>query len=119
MLTLRDVDNIVAKCSYPGFWIASNSKIGEIFIQVICDGTNNFTKEPMQWKSRKWFISKHATKSEVVQTIFKAILTALEHEARELFTYRDVTVMNPHLDLDQMVDFVKAGNISERDSQEV
>lgn len=37
---------------------------------------------------RKWYISSHATKSEVVQTAFKACLTAEEHEVREYFTYK-------------------------------
>src|SRR4051812_18073238 len=34
-------------------------------------------------KGRKWMLSPHMTKSEVIQTAFKAIMTALEHETRE------------------------------------
>ena len=39
--------------------------------------------------TRKWYISPWATKSEVVQTALKLVLTALEHEARENFVTKN------------------------------
>ena len=50
--------------------------------------------------SRKWFLSPHMTRSEVVQTALKAVLTAIEHEARERFKYRDQAIFGPHFDVD-------------------
>lgn len=49
---------------------------------------------------RKWYISEHATKSELIQTALKAVLTAEEHEAREQFKYRGKAVFGPHIDVD-------------------
>ncbi len=49
------------------------------------------------------------TNSEVVQTAFKAILTALEHEARELFTYRGVAILDGHYDLEQLASMKQNG----------
>lgn len=51
---------------------------------------------------RKWYISTHATRSEVVQTALFAVLTALEHEAREAFTYRGVAIFAPHYNVDRL-----------------
>jgi hypothetical protein len=54
-------------------------------------------------KGRKWYVSKYSTPAEVVQTCFKAVITALEHEAREQFKYKGVAVLQPHMDLDMLV----------------
>lgn len=52
-------------------------------------------------KSRKWYVSRYSTNSEIVQTALKAVLTAEEHEAREKFLYRNVPVFSPHRDIEQ------------------
>lgn len=52
--------------------------------------------------TRWWVISKWATKSEIVQTCFKCILTSFEHRAREHFTYRGRAVFGPHFDVDAL-----------------
>jgi hypothetical protein len=45
---------------------------------------------------RKWVLSPWATDSEVVGTAFYAALTAMEHEVREAFKFKDQPVFNPH-----------------------
>jgi len=60
------------------------------------------------WTGRKWRVSKHSTKSEVVQTCLKAVLTAVEHEAREHFVYRGHAIFGPHFDVDALVDLAKS-----------
>ena len=45
-------------------------------------------------------MSHEATRSEVVQTALKCVLTSVEHEARESFTYRGRAIFGPHLDVD-------------------
>lgn len=51
---------------------------------------------------RKWILSKHMTKSEVVATAFKAVMTAEEHEMREKFRYRGRMVYGPHFHVDAL-----------------
>ena len=95
---------ITERIDYPGFSLKLEQRSGEIFLSVVCvNGVNNATQEPEAWSGRKWLLQRHMTNSEVVQTAFKAILTALEHEARELFTYRGVPVMMGHYDVEQLV----------------
>ena len=50
-------------------------------------------------RGRKFYISPFATESEVVQTYWLAVSLALEHEARELFTYKGAVVFGPHIDI--------------------
>lgn len=52
--------------------------------------------------SRKWRLSEYMTKSELVQTALKAVLTAEEHEARESFRYRGKAIFGPHFDVDTL-----------------
>lgn len=53
-------------------------------------------------RGRIWPIPAESTTGQVVQTCFKAILTSLEHRAREHFLYRERPVMQPHLDIDRL-----------------
>lgn len=58
---------------------------------------------------RKWFLSPHMTKSEVVQTAFKAILSAEEHEVREKFTYKGKNIFGPHFHVDALAGLCEHG----------
>ena len=58
--------------------------------------------ERQSWSGRKWRISTHMTDSEIVQTALKAVLTAVEHEAREQFLYRGKAIFGPHLSVDRL-----------------
>lgn len=68
---------------------------GEFFAADTCNGG-----APQQWRTRRWLLSPVMTKSELVQTAFKCVLTAVEHEAREEFTYRRRPIFGPHYDVD-------------------
>lgn len=57
---------------------------------------------PEHQTGRKWFLSPHMTKSEVVQTALKAVLTAVEHEARENFKYRGAAIFGPHINVEAL-----------------
>jgi hypothetical protein len=94
---------LLQQINYPGFTFALLRREHQHYLQVVClQGTDNQTKEPCSWSGRKWRLSPHMTNSEVVQTAFLAVLTALEHEARERFTYRGQSVLDGHFDLDQL-----------------
>jgi hypothetical protein len=67
------------------------------------DGRDNVTGEPLAWFGRKWRLSPHMTDGEIVQTAFLAVMTALEHEAREQFTFDGVSVFDPHYDIHELV----------------
>ncbi|MFT3671328.1 hypothetical protein [Aestuariivirga sp.] len=66
-------------------------------------GKCNVTGKPMPWWGRKWYISPNMTDGEIVQTVFKALLTAVEHETREQFLFKGVAIFDPHIDLDKLV----------------
>jgi hypothetical protein len=63
---------------------------------------------------RKWFLSPHMTDSEVIGTAFKAVMTAVEHETREQFTYRGAAIYGPHFNVDELVHLTKYGTTDGR-----
>lgn len=70
------------------------SKGPSMYLQV------SFDINGKHWTGRKWLLSEHMTKSEIIQTAFKAVLTAVEHETREMFTYKGKAIFGPHFDVD-------------------
>lgn len=51
---------------------------------------------------RKWYLSRHMTKSEIVQTAWAAVQAAELHESREQFRYRGAALFKPHYDVDDL-----------------
>lgn len=115
MLTKEQLKDIVDQCSYEDWLIQLRYDGDRPYLQVRVNGRDNVTGKPLEWTGRKWMLSYHMCKQEVVRTAFKAVLTAMQHEVEELFKYRGVAIYNPHLDPDALVDFVKdAQHIQER-----
>lgn len=71
------------------------------------------TGKPISWKGRKWYVSKHATGSELVLTAFKAFLTALEHEAREDFKFQGIRVLDPHVSVFGLAHLIDTGELQQ------
>jgi hypothetical protein len=97
--------DIVSRISFPGFTYDIKDDRGSYYLQIRCDeGKCNVTGEYLVWFGRKWRLSPHMTCGEVVQTAFMATMAAIEHETREKFTYRGVSVFDPHYDIEKLVE---------------
>lgn len=74
-----------------------------------------FADPPTQY-CRKWLLYRTMNRSEVIRTAWMAVMAAEEHEARERFTFRGRRIMNPHLDVDQLVEhFASVSSIAVTD----
>lgn len=102
--TIDSIALILSKIQFRD-WEFSVGPSGESYLMQVCfTAIDSKTSVPAKQSGRKWYISRFATKSEIVQTALKAVLTALEHEAREDFKYRGETIFAPHFDVDSMVE---------------
>lgn len=105
------VSNIEYKDSIFRIMRVSGAQNGPLFLQVKFVTVNVVTGLPYTALGRKWLLSEHMVKSEIVATALKAILAVEEHEARELFKYKGKAVFNPHIDVDALCsacDFIDA-----------
>lgn len=81
----------VARVDYPGFTFCVGQKGDGYLLNV----EFRDAKRELQ-RGRKWYISRHATESEIIHTCLLAVLTAEEHEAREHFLFDGKPIFHPH-----------------------
>jgi hypothetical protein len=75
---------------------------GQLYLQAEYVEQDVYSGDPAVQKTRKWMLSEHMTKSEFVQTCFKAVMTSYEHRARESFLFRGRRVFGPHIDIEAL-----------------
>jgi hypothetical protein len=69
------------------------------YLQIRFEEPDNMTGEMTEWRCRKWLLSYHMTDDEIVSTALKATLTAVEHETREQFKWKDQPIFRPHYNI--------------------
>jgi len=115
-MTQSQLDTILNNISLPTGWdIEVHDKGDGWLVQIVFDATDIHTGQYKEQRCRKWYVSSHAVTSEVVRTVYKAGLAALEHEFDETFRYKDVAIYNPHLNVEDLAQIVDG---PERDVRE-
>ena len=101
---LETITQVVGECSFGALAFVVKLDGQRPYLQIAADIRDAVTGQPKAWTGRKWFLSYHMTHSELVQTVFKAVMTFVEHEAREMFTFQGVAVFDPHYDIYKLVE---------------
>lgn len=92
---------VVSRIQFPGVSFQLEHKEHGLCLRVHCaNGVDAVTGEVAPWQGRAWPVSLNTTNGELVQTAFKALMTAVEHEARETFTFQGQRVMDPHRNME-------------------
>lgn len=103
MKSQQDFETILESVQFDNWDFTVGKDETRLFLQIRCqEGTCNVTGKPLEWASRKWPLSPYMTQSEVIQTAFKAVMTAMEHEVREKFLYKDRSIFGPHFHVDKL-----------------
>ena len=100
----------LADVTFPCIQFVVETDEGHPYLQIHSHGD-------AAWKGRKWLLSYHMTRSEVVQTALKAVLTAQEHEVREGFRYKGLPVYSPHIDVNHLYGLAKMEAFDYRPAQ--
>lgn len=106
----RDIEGVLGHVSFPGyeFFVGQHELVDETcryYIQASFWTEEFIPRVGTQREkhfTRKWYLSEHACRNEVVQTCLKLVLTSVEHEARESFKYRRRSIFGPHYDVDAL-----------------
>ncbi len=109
MVNAKDIIAVLADVEFPQFdFIVGLMGPDGYFLQVEFKAVDHVVwphaDVERSWTGRKWYISAHSTVGEIVQTALKAVLTAIEHEAREQFKYKGVAIFQPHINPDALVE---------------
>lgn len=112
MLTLTKVRNLLDRIDYDGHGkttsFVATERAGGFMVQIRFMDNDVVTHELAEQSGRKWYVSRHATDSEVIQTALKAALASAEHEVRERFRVDGVLPYGPHMDIDALVGLLKS-----------
>lgn len=113
-MNLERLRSILSKISYRDWQfealLVSEVYVGEgFFLRASFVEVDVETNRSEVQKGRKWFISTHATESEVVQTALLAVLVATEHEVRESFRFNETQVFGPHQNVHDLVLAMQSG----------
>lgn len=111
--TAEAVRRILADVSYPGYTFLVGG-VDRLHIRGRFEATCADTGATETQLTRRWYISDEASRSEIVQTALKCVLTAIEHEAREAFKYRGRPIFGPHFDVDALHDLCDAHALAVR-----
>jgi hypothetical protein len=101
-MKLYEIQDLMRTIRYEHWQFHILDDNGRMFLQIKFWDVDNDTGKLELQSCRKWMLSEHMTKSEVVLTAWKAVQAAVEHEAREKFLYKGRRVFGPHIDLDAM-----------------
>ncbi len=96
MLTKEQVLGIIGRTSYLDWEFHLGDMGNGFYVQVQFDAPDSETGKVERQHCRKWYISKHMTETEVVDTLYKAVEAAVIHEMKESFTYNGRMIHNPH-----------------------
>lgn len=114
-MTIEKMMVVVSNCSHPDYTFAVQADSrGSIYVQgrYLEKDTMTGVLEPQL--TRRWFLNYEMVKSEIVQTVFKLLMTSFEHRAREWFKYHDEPVYGPHFDVDALYEICRAKRFEER-----
>lgn len=108
---------ILGELEYPEYtFLALVDGRGEMYLQGEYMEADIYTGVEEKQLTRRWFISPQMSKSELVQTAFKMIMTSMEHRVREHFKYRDQLIFGPHFNVDDLWELARDGNLATRES---
>lgn len=111
-MTINELKEVLSRVSFPGytFHVVGDFALdnGPTYLQARFFAPCSVAGDIQPQNTRKWHLSKHMTRSEVIQTALKCVLTSVEHEAREQFKYRGHVIFGPHFDVERLVEMRKA-----------
>jgi hypothetical protein len=98
---------VAYKLKFPGYNLSVERTPDTVFVFVTYNEPDVFTNVYELQRGRRWIIENNWNEAQIVQTFFKAILTSLEHRAREHFTYGGRAILNPHHSIDQLYELAE------------
>jgi len=102
MQTLKSIKDLVDDVKFNDWaFLIKTNRDNTPYLQIKFLAPGSFTdSDELELQScRKWQLSYFMCDEEIVSTAFKAMLAAVEHEAREQFTWRGEAIYRPHYDI--------------------
>lgn len=111
-MTLEEMQLVIAECEFPHYTLTvSIDGRNAIYLRGSYMEADVLTGKEERQLTRRWFLSPEMTRSEIVSTAFKCVLTSAEHRVREWFRYRGRAVYGPHFNVDLLWEICEARDV--------
>jgi hypothetical protein len=114
MQTRDTIQKLINQMSFNDWRFHYDFKDDVPYIQIKFLAPRNMTGRMEIQSCRKWMLSYHMCDEEIVSTGLKAVLAAVEHEAREQFKWKGQPIYRPHYNLDALYDISKKNAVEKR-----
>jgi len=98
LMKFHELEKIVEDVKYKDWKFNLEDRMDCFLLKVTFMAPDLHTSKEELQHCRKWFISTHACRAEVVRTAYKAVLAAEQHEVDENFQYKGINIHSPHAD---------------------
>lgn len=100
---------VVDLCSFPEYRWNVEYEGDALYVSACYDEADTITGQVSEQRTRDWVLDlSKVTRSEIVATCFKCIITSHEHRVREWFTYQNKPIYQPHHDVDALAAITEA-----------
>lgn len=101
-MDLPEIRALVALVSFENYRFVVSEGHGGMYLQAVFDEVCIASGKKTTQYTRKWLLSPNMTRSEIVQTCFKLVMTSVEHRAREGFKYKGKRIFGPHFNVEEL-----------------
>lgn len=109
MYTVDEIKAIVDEIQYLDWQIKVRMDGKRPYLQVFGHGPDpNDNMKDARWSSRKWWLSPHMCKNEIIRTAYMAVRGAVMHEMEEMFLYKGQQIFSPHMDYDIVAETMRS-----------
>ena len=115
MQTNNTLQTLIDQCSYKDWDIKLRFKNDVPYLQIKFMAPCNMTGEMQLQSCRKWMLSYFMCNEEVLETAYKAVRTAVDHEMREQFKWKGQPIFRPHINPDVLYEMSLNDSIQKRD----
>ena len=118
MQTLKSIKALVQDVKFNDWAFlvkTTEDKTPYLQIKFYAPGSFSDSNELELQSCRKWQLSYHMCDEELISTAFKAMLAAVEHEAREQFLWRGHAIYRAHYDIYELYELSKRNAVDKRE----
>lgn len=108
LLAQAQFQTYLSEISVPGWIFDLRLDDTRLYLQARFDDYDSYSEKWIQEKSGKRYLSVHMTKNEIVQQALALSLSAVEHQVRKNFFYREMRIFGPHFNIDSLVATARA-----------
>jgi hypothetical protein len=104
---MTNFKQLLEKVTFPGYTFELGEENGVRFVRIYYNEPDTATGIDETQYGRKWWLEPTDSEMGFLQSCFKALLTSLEHRARECFKYDGYPLMFPHRSLAEAIEQAK------------